>query len=60
MNIYAFIGPESDHCHSLTNSQTDCCLVDLTLACEDAKSKHVEVVTVVDVDAEKHVDNSLM
>ena len=47
-----FIGPESDHwlCLSLTNS----CLVnliDVTLACEDANSKLVEVVTVDDVDA---------
>ena len=45
-----FIGPESDHClplsvtDSLTNSLTDCCLVnliDVTLACEDANSKLV-------------------
>ena len=39
-------------CHSLTNSLTDCCLVefiDVTLGCEDPKSKPVEVVTVVDV-----------
>ena len=37
----------------------DCCLVDLiyvTLACEDANSKLVEVVTFADVDAEKRVD----
>ena len=43
----------------LTNS----CLVDLidtTLACEDANSKLVEVVTVADVDAGKRVDDSLM
>ena len=48
-------------CHSLTNSQTNCCLADLfdmTLACEYAKSKRVEVVTVVDV--EKCVDESLV
>ena len=56
-----FIGPESDHwlCLSLTNS----CLVnliDVTLACEDANSKLVEVVTVDDVDAEDHVGNSLL
>ena len=41
--------------HSLTNSLTDCCLViliDVTLACEDANSKPVEVVTVADVDDE--------
>ena len=45
-----FIGPESDHweCLSLTNS----CLVnliDVPLACEDANSKLIEVVTVVTV-----------
>ena len=32
----------------------------MTLACEDANSKLVEVVTVVDVDAEKRVDDSLV
>ena len=49
--------------HSLTNSLTDSCLVnliDVTLACEDGNSKLVEVVTVVDVDDEKRVDNSLV
>ena len=50
-----FIGPESDHwlCLSLTHSLTHSCLVnliDVTLACEDANSILVEVVT---VDAEK-------
>ena len=30
----------------------------MTLAFEDANSKLVEVVTVADVDAEKHVDDS--
>ena len=38
---------------SLTNSLTDCRsvnLIDVTLACEDANSKLVEVVTVADVD----------
>ena len=40
-----FIEPESDHCLplSLTNWLTHCCLVkliDVTLACEDANSKH--------------------
>ena len=60
-----FIGPESDHCFplSLSNSLTDSCLVnliDVTLACEDANSKLVEVVTVADVDAEDHVGNSLL
>ena len=54
-----FIGPESNHwlCLSLTNSLTDCCLVnliDVTLACEDGNSKLVEV------DDEKRVDNSLV
>ena len=45
--------------HSLNNS-TDCRLLDLvdvTLACEDANSILVEVVT---VDAETRVDNSLV
>ena len=32
----------------------------MTLACEDGNSKLVEVVTVVDVDDEKCVDNSLV
>ena len=32
----------------------------MTLACEDGNSKLVEVVTVVDVDVEKRVDNSLV
>ena len=35
-------------------------LIDVTLACEDAYSKLVEVVTVVEVDYEKRVDNSLV
>ena len=46
-----------------TNKLTNCCLVDLidvTLACEDANSKLVEVVTVADVDTEGHVGNSLL
>ena len=48
---------------SLTNSLTPSCLVnliDVTLACEDANSKLVEVVTVVEVDDEKGVNNSLV
>ena len=48
---------------SLPNSLTHCCLVnliDVTLACEDAISKLVEVVTVADVDSEDHVGNSLL
>ena len=32
----------------------------VTLRCEDANSKLVEVVTVADFDAEDHVDNSLL
>ena len=32
----------------------------MTLACEDANSKLVEVVTVAGVDAKKRVDNSLV
>ena len=45
--------------HSLTHS----CLVnliDVTLACEDANSKLVEVVTVANVDDEDYVGNSLL
>ena len=55
-----FIGPESNHWQPL--SLTDSHLVDLidmTLACEDANSKLVKVVTVTDVDAEDHVGSSL-
>ena len=40
--------------YSLTHLLTHCRLVnliDVTLACEDAKSKLIEVVTVADVDA---------
>ena len=60
-----FIGPESDHCLplSLTHSLTNSCLVnliDVTLACEDANSKLVEVVTIAYVDHEDHVGNSLL
>ena len=47
----------------LTDSVTNSCLVDLidvTLECEDANSKLVDVVTVVDVDDEDHVSNSLL
>ena len=49
--------------NSLTDSLTNCRLVnliDVTLACEDGNSKLVEVVTVVEVDDEKRVDNSLV
>ena len=47
----------------VSNSLTDCCLVnliDVTLACEDANSKLVEVVTIANVDSEDHVGNSLL
>ena len=49
--------------NSVTDSLTLCCLADLTdvtLACEDANSKLVEVVTVANVDYEDRVDNSLL
>ena len=48
---------------SLTNSLIHYCLVDLidvTLVCEDAYSKLVEVVTVADVSYEDRVGNSLL
>ena len=32
----------------------------MTLACEDANSKLVEVVTVADVESEDHIGNSLL
>ena len=35
-------------------------LIDVTLACEDANSKLVEVVTAADVDDENRVGNSLL
>ena len=35
-------------------------LIDVTLACEDANSKLVEVVTVADVDDEDRDSNSLL
>ena len=44
----------------VSNSLTDSCLVnliDVTLACEDANSKLVDVVTVADED---HVGNNLL
>ena len=34
--------------------------MDVTLACDDANSKLVEVVIVADVDSEDHVGNSLL
>ena len=47
----------------LTHSLRNCCLVDfidVTLACEYANSKLVEVVSVVDVDDKDRVGNSLL
>ena len=47
---------------SLTDSLTDSCLVnltDVTLACEDAYLKVVEVVNIADVSDEDRVGNSL-
>ena len=35
-------------------------MIDVTLACEDANSKLVEVVTVANVDDEDRVGNSLL
>ena len=49
--------------HSLTNSLTNSRLVnliDVTLACKDANTKLVEVVTVADVDDEDYVGNSFL
>ena len=46
--------------HWLPLSLTDSRLVDVTLACEDADSKLVDVVTVADVDDEDHVGNSFL
>ena len=49
--------------NSLTDSLTHCCLVnliDVTLACEDAKSKLIEVVTVANFDDEDRVGNTLL
>ena len=66
VSVQIFIGPESDHweclsvTNSLTDSLTDSCLVnliDVTLACEDANSKLVDVVTVADED---RVGNTLL
>ena len=49
--------------HSLTDSFTDSCLVnliDVTLACEDGNLKLVEVVTAADVSDEDRIGNSLL
>ena len=45
--------------HSLTNSGL-VNLTDVTLACKDGNSTLVEAVTVVDVDDEDRVGNSLL
>ena len=48
---------------SLTHSLADSCLlnlIDVILACEDANSKLVEVVTIVDVNDEDCVGNSFL
>ena len=48
---------------SLTHSLTHCHLVnliDVTLACEDADSKFIEVVYVADVSDEDRLGNSLL
>ena len=62
--LWSFLSEQSQSLATLvTNSLTHCCLVDLvdvTLACEDANSKLVEVVTVAHVDAEDRVGNSLL
>ena len=50
-------------CHLLTHWLTNSCLVnliDVTLVCEDAYLKLVEVVTVADVSDEDRVGNSLL
>ena len=47
----------------VSNSLTDCCLVnliDVALVCEDANSKLVEVVSIANVDHEDRVGNSLL
>ena len=38
--------------------QTHSCLIDVTLACEDATSKLVEIVPVADFDSVQLVDDS--
>ena len=53
----------SNPCQQLTYWLADSCLVDLfdvTLACESAYSKLVDVVAVADVGDEDHVENSLL
>ena len=71
INSFHFLSDPSpiigNACHSLpnslTNSLTPSCLenlIDVTLVCEDAYSKLVEVVTVADVDDEERVGNTLL
>ena len=60
-----FIRSKSNHRLplSITYTLTHCCLVDLidvTLACEDANSKLVDVVTVADIGDEDRVGNNLL
>ena len=47
-----------DHCLLTPSCLVN--LIDVTLACEDADSKLVEIVTVGDVDEEDRVGNSLL
>ena len=57
-----------DYCGLCSLTSLLCCtcwlklvnLIDVTLACEDAYSKLVEVVTVADVSDEDRVDNRLL
>ena len=63
--FYFFVGPESDHClplslNWLTAHSLLVNMIDVTLACEDANSKLVEVVSVADVSDEDRVGNSLL
>ena len=47
----------------MTDSVTNSCsvdLIDVTLECEDANPKLLDVVTVIDVDDEDHVSKSLL
>ena len=61
ISVVIFIGPESDHwlCLSVTHCRL-VNLIDVTLACEDAKSKLIEVVTVANFDDEDRVGNTLL
>ena len=63
-NLEGSTDPRIELTMLVTNSSlTNSCLVnliDVTLVCEDDSQKLVEVVTVVEVDDEKRVDNSLV